>query len=80
MHSANQKPRPHRCAIYTRRSVEQLDQQQFSSAQAQRAIMLLLHRESAAEWFEVAKNYDDEGWSGVKSILQLHRFEPIEKC
>ena len=64
MHAANPRPQPQRCAIYTRRSVEQLDQQ-FSSVQAQRAICSsYVASQRPNGWLEAAKHYDDEGWSG----------------
>jgi site-specific DNA recombinase len=64
MHAASPKPHALRCAIYTRRSVEQLDQQ-FSSVQAQRAICSsYVASQRPNGWVEVAKHYDDEGWSG----------------
>lgn len=54
-----------RCAIYTRRSVEQPSDHQFSSIQAQREICTsYIASQSPKGWTELPKHYDDEGWSG----------------
>jgi DNA invertase Pin-like site-specific DNA recombinase len=56
---------PARCAIYTRRSVEQGVTHQFSSVAAQRAICSsYVTSQSPNGWVELPKRYDDEGWSG----------------
>lgn len=58
-------PQQKRCAIYTRRSVEQGPEVQFSSVQAQRAICAsYIASQQPKGWAEMAKHYDDEGWSG----------------
>jgi len=54
-----------RCAIYTRRSVEQGSEQEFSSVAAQRAICSsYIASQRPKGWQEASKHYDDEGWSG----------------
>lgn len=56
---------PRRCAVYTRKSVEQGLDHQFSSLQAQRAICSsYIASQRPKGWTELAKHYDDEGWSG----------------
>lgn len=56
---------PKRCAIYTRKSVEQGLDHQFSSVEAQRAICSsYVASQRPKGWEESAKRYDDEGWSG----------------
>jgi DNA invertase Pin-like site-specific DNA recombinase len=56
---------PKRCAIYTRRSVEQYAGQQFSSVEAQRAICsYYIASQRPNGWTELSKHYDDEGRSG----------------
>lgn len=54
-----------RCAIYTRRSVEQPMAHQFSSVAAQRMICSsYIACQQPKGWMEISKHYDDEGWSG----------------
>ena len=54
-----------RCAIYTRRSVEQGPGHRFSSVQAQRAICSsYIASQQPNGWVETPKHYVDEGWSG----------------
>lgn len=56
---------PKRCAIYTRRSVEQGPGHQFSSVEAQRAICSsYVASQRPNGWIELSKHYDDEGQSG----------------
>ena len=64
-HSVSEIRSETRCAIYTRRSVEQADSHAFSSIQAQRAICSsYIASQKPKGWAEVTKRYDDEGWSG----------------
>ena len=54
-----------RCAIYTRRSVEQGPGHQFSSIAAQRSICAsYIASQRPNGWTELSKHYDDEGKSG----------------
>ena len=54
-----------RCAIYTRRSVEQGLDLQFSSLEAQRAICsAYVSSQQPKGWSEIPKHYDDGGQSG----------------
>ncbi|QNM82597.1 recombinase family protein [Sphingomonas sabuli] len=54
-----------RCAIYTRRSVEQGLDHQFSSLEAQRAICsAYVASQQPKGWTEIPKHYDDGGQSG----------------
>jgi len=54
-----------RCAIYTRRSIEQSPGHQFSSVEAQRAICSsYVASQRPNGWTELSKHYDDEGKSG----------------
>jgi DNA invertase Pin-like site-specific DNA recombinase len=54
-----------RCAIYTRRSVEQGPGHQFSSIVAQRSICAsYIASQRPNGWTELSKHYDDEGKSG----------------
>jgi DNA invertase Pin-like site-specific DNA recombinase len=54
-----------RCAIYTRRSVEQGHDHQFSSLEAQRAICsAYIASQQPKGWTEISKHYDDGGQSG----------------
>lgn len=58
-------PQLKRCAIYTRRSVEQDPEHQFSSLEAQRAICsAFISSQKPNGWSELAKRYDDGGQSG----------------
>ena len=62
---ADPDPKPQRCAIYTRKSAEQPLHSQFSSLEAQRAICSsYVASQRPKGWEEIAKHYDDEGWSG----------------
>ena len=55
-----------RCAIYTRRSVEQGFDHQFSSIEAQRAICAAyIASQRPNGWSEIPKHYDDPGHSGA---------------
>lgn len=62
-----------RCAIYTRRSLEQYADQ-FSSIESQRAICAsYISSQRPNGWVELPKHYDDEGWTGgnlVRPALQ----------
>jgi len=54
-----------RCAIYTRRSVEQ-GPDQFTSLEAQRVICSsYIASQKPNGWTEIPKHYDDEGWTGA---------------
>ena len=54
-----------RCAIYTRKSVEQSPDHQFSSLEAQRAICSsYIASQRPKGWAEIPKRYDDGGQSG----------------
>lgn len=54
-----------RCAIYTRKSVEQGLDHQFSSLEAQRAICsAYISSQRPKGWTEIPKHYDDGGQSG----------------
>lgn len=57
--------RPRRCAIYTRKSVEQGLDHQFSSLEAQRAICSsYIASQRPKGWTEIPKRYDDAAQSG----------------
>jgi hypothetical protein len=61
-----------RCAIYTRRSIEQSPGHQFSSVEAQRAICSsYVASQRPNGWTELSKHYDDEGKSGGKTNKHL---------
>lgn len=61
--------RPTRCAIYTRKSVEQGLEQEFNSLEAQRSICsAYIASQRPKGRVEVEKRYDDAAWSG--STLQ----------
>ena len=54
-----------RCAIYTRKSVEQPTHHQFGSLEAQRAICAsYVASQEPNGWTEIPKHYDDNGVSG----------------
>jgi site-specific DNA recombinase len=63
---ASQKPRPVRCAIYTRKSTEEGLDQDFNSLEAQRdaseAFILSQRREG---WILLPERYDDGGFTGA---------------
>lgn len=57
-----------RCAIYTRRSMEQ-HTHQFSSVEAQRIICAsYIASQRPNGWTEIPKHYDDEGWTGANLV------------
>lgn len=54
-----------RCAVYTRKSVQQDPTHQFSSLEAQRSICCsYIASQQPKGWTEIAKHYDDDGKSG----------------
>ena len=54
-----------RCAIYTRKSVQQDPAHQFSSLEAQQSICCsYIASQQPKGWTEIAKHYDDDGKSG----------------
>ena len=54
-----------RCAVYTRKSVQQDPSHQFGSLEAQRAICCsYIASQQPRGWTEIAKHYDDDGQSG----------------
>ena len=54
-----------RCAIYTRKSVQQDPSHQFGSLEAQRSICrAYIESQRPNGWVELAKHYDDDGQSG----------------
>lgn len=54
-----------RCAVYTRKSVQQDPSHQFSSIEAQRSICCsYIASQRPNGWTEITKHYDDEGRSG----------------
>ena len=53
-----------RCAIYTRKSTEEGLEQEFNTLDAQRQAREAYILSQAGEgWEEIAKQYDDGGWS-----------------
>jgi site-specific DNA recombinase len=59
------KPKKHRCAIYTRKSTEDGLEQDFNSLDAQREACAAYILSQASEgWEAVSELYDDGGWSG----------------
>lgn len=56
---------PRRCAVYTRKSVQQDPTHQFGSLDAQRAICCsYIASQEPKGWVAIAKHYDDDGQSG----------------
>ena len=54
-----------RCAIYTRKSVQQDVTHQFGSLAAQRSICsAYIASQRPKDWVELARHYDDDGQSG----------------
>lgn len=64
-----------RCAVYTRRSVQPVPDQDFNSLEAQRAICsAYIASQAHKNWRELATRYDDPGESGAtlaRPMLQL---------
>jgi len=59
------KPRPRRCAIYTRKSSDEGLEQDFNSLDAQREACEAYIRSQAGEgWKPIRSRYDDGGYSG----------------
>ena len=67
MHAVDVKTNAMRCAIYTRKSVEQGLQIEFNSLESQRAICsAYITSQRHRQWTELPKHYDDGGHSGAK--------------
>ena len=65
MNNHSQATRPVRVAIYTRKSVEDAEDKQFNSIDAQRAMCESFIAAKAAEnWVALPERYDDYGYSG----------------
>lgn len=65
MNNQSQNNRPVRVAIYTRKSVEDAEEKQFNSIDAQRAMCESFVAAKAAEnWVALPERYDDYGFSG----------------
>ena len=70
------KPKPLRCAIYTRKSSDEGLEQDFNSLNAQReACVAYIASQKHEGWIELAGRYDDGGFSGGSmarpGLLQL---------
>jgi len=65
MIASNDKPRPIRCAIYTRKSHEEGLEQEFNSLDAQReACEAYIASQKHEGWKALATHYDDGGFTG----------------
>ncbi len=63
--AANPKPKPVRCAIYTRKSSEEGLDQDFNSLDAQReAAEAYVESQRHDRWVALPEQYDDGGFTG----------------
>ena len=68
MRADQQDPKPLRCAIYTRQSVQDGLESDFSTLDAQReSALAYISSQRAAGWVALPDRYDDAGYTGANT-------------